>query len=72
MAQQIPGQATTAGPVKQQPAQLIQVSGALGQNPALGQMVIAQPATQPTQIVAAAPPTKGKGRAIKTEVTLSF
>jgi hypothetical protein len=65
---QIPAQGTAVGQPKQQPAQLIQVSGTIGQNATLGQMVIAQPATQPAQIVTA-PAPKGKGRVIKSEVS---
>lgn len=71
---QLPAQtASTAQNIKQQPQpQIIQVSGALGQNAPLGQMMIAQPATniQQAPVVTTAP--KGKGRVIKAEVSFTF
>lgn len=60
---------TTTGAQSKHPGQLIQVSGAI-QNPSLGPMVIAQPATQGTPVVAVNP--KGKGRGVKNEVILSI
>ena len=50
---------------KQQPQQIIQVSGSIGPN--APQMVIAQPAIQQVPVTAA---PKGKGRGVKTELNV--